>query len=319
MALSVQKQTTRLWAYPFDSSAGKMTGPGTAITPEDGRVQNPSISPDGRFVAFVLVRAGRSQSELMVTDFDTKKTEVFAATTFANAWAPDSRTLAYSLIRPDRVNSQESALAVRTIGDAARLVRGWTKDSSMHPTGWTSNGRSIIGAYWSPTSRRAKLVTWPLLPSPAQTERPLIDDPQSSLYQGSSSPDGRWLTFISFSDVDRTRVRIFVAREGAAPAAWIRIAANHAWADKPRWSPDGRRLYFISDHGSPYFNLWGVRFDPDRGTAIGEPFQVTRFDTPGSTILPDMAYAEIGISARRAILPMQTVRGNIWVMENVDR
>ncbi len=106
---------------------------------------------------------------------------------------------------------------------------------------------------------------------------------------------------------------------GRAPAEWIRIAANHPWADKPRWAPNGRLLYFISNQGSPYFNLWAVRFDPDRGTPIGEPFQLTRFDTPGLSISPDVSNSEIGISARRAVLTMQTVRGNIWVMENVDR
>jgi len=76
---------------------------------------------------------------------------------------------------------------------------------------------------------------------------------------------------------------------------------------------------FISNHGSPFFNLWAVRFDPDRGTAIGAPFRLTQFDTPGLTISPAVAVSETGISARRAVLTMQTVRGNIWVMENVDR
>ena len=118
---------------------------------------------------------------------------------------------------------------------------------------------------------------------------------------------------------DVTRVGIYVAREGSPPAEWIRIAANHPWADKPRWAPNGRLLYFISNQGSPYFNLWAVRFDPDRGTPIGDPFQLTRFDTPGLTISPDVGASDIGISARRAVLTMQTVRGNIWMMENVDR
>jgi serine/threonine protein kinase len=320
MALSVQQQTTRLWAYPLDASAGRTTGEGTPFTPEDARAQNASISPDGRLVAFVLVRAGRSQGELMVTDVDTQKTEAFATSSFVSAWSPDSSTLAYELVRPDLVSPREIALAVRKIGGAERIVRRWTKDSNLHPTGWTRDGRFIVGSYQSPAfSGRAKLAIWPASPSPEQTEHLLIEDPRSSLWQGSFSPNGRWLTFVSLPLEDPTRVGIFVAREGAAPAAWIRIAPNHAWADKPRWSPDGRFLYFVSDHGSPYFNLWGVRFDPDRGTPIGDPRQITKFDTPRLKILPDIVFAEIGISAQRAVLPMQTVRGNIWIMENVDR
>jgi hypothetical protein len=54
---------------------------------------------------------------------------------------------------------------------------------------------------------------------------------------------------------------------------------------------------------------------------MGDPFQLTRFDTPGLglTISPDVGATDIGISGRRAVLTMQTVRGNIWMMENVDR
>jgi len=99
----------------------------------------------------------------------------------------------------------------------------------------------------------------------------------------------------------------------------LRRCADQAWADKPRWAPNGRVLYFISKGGSPYFNLWGIRFDPDRGIAIGDPLALTRFDTPGLRISPNVGWTETGISARRAVLTMETVRGNIWVMENVDR
>jgi hypothetical protein len=71
--------------------------------------------------------------------------------------------------------------------------------------------------------------------------------------------------------------------------------------------------------GRTLFNLWGVRFDPDRGSPIGGPFALTRFDTPALRISPDVGWTEIGISATRAVLTMETVRGNIWMMENVDR
>ena len=101
------------------------------------------------------------------------------------------------------------------------------------PTGWTPDGKSIIGSYGSPplsppfTNWRAKLALWPLTPSPAQTERALIEDPRSALWQGSFSPNGRWLTFFALSLEDVTRAGIYVAREGSPPAEWIRIAANH--------------------------------------------------------------------------------------------
>ena len=99
----------------------------------------------------------------------------------------------------------------------------------------------------------------------------------------------------------------------------MRIAPDHPWVDKPRWAPDGKTLYFISNQGSSFFNLWGVRFDPEHGRTIGAPFAITTFDSPGFGILSDFRNAEIGISARRAVLPITTVTGGIWMLENVDQ
>jgi Tol biopolymer transport system component len=45
---------------------------------------------------------------------------------------------------------------------------------------------------------------------------------------------------------------------------WKRLTEEKYWADKPRWSPDGKTLYFISNHRTA-FNVWGMRFDPRRG------------------------------------------------------
>ena len=86
----------------------------------------------------------------MVTDLETNKTELFASGAFGTAWSPDSRTLAYMLMRPDLALPEEWALAVREIGGPERIIRRWTKESFLVPTGWTPDGRFIIGSYVSP-------------------------------------------------------------------------------------------------------------------------------------------------------------------------
>ena len=116
-------------------------------------------------------------------------------------------------------------------------------------------------------------------------------------------------------------MEIHVAAPGAPAAEWIRIAGGDFWADQPRWAPDGRTLYFVSNKGSSFVNLWGIRFDPDRGRPIGAPFVITKFDSPRLVIAPDAAgnVGELGMSPRRVVLTMATVTGNIWMLENVDR
>ena len=106
---------------------------------------------------------------------------------------------------------------------------------------------------------------------------------------------------------------------GAPPDAWIRIAPGYGWVDKPRWSPDCRTIYFLSRRNSAYFNLWGVRFDRERGRPVGEPFAISHFESRGRMISPDMGNTETGISANRALLTLATVKGNIWMLDNVDQ
>ena len=98
----------------------------------------------------------------------------------------------------------------------------------------------------------------------------------------------------------------------------IRITDVRQWADKPRWSPDGKTIYFLSDRRG-FFNVWGVHFDPVKGRPQGEPFQVTSFETPTLMIPKNAAAVEVSLTDDRLVLPIVQTSGNIWILDNVDR
>ena len=85
-----------------------------------------------------------------------------------------------------------------------------------------------------------------------------------------------------------------------------------------RWAPDGRTLYFLTSRGG-FYNLGGIRFDPDRGVAMGQPFDVTHFVSPSLIVSTSMTSSEIGIAAHRAVLTMVSSTGSIWMLDNVDK
>ena len=87
--------------------------------------------------------------------------------------------------------------------------------------------------------------------------------------------------------------------------------------DKPRWSPDGQALYFLSNR-TGFWNLWGRRFEPETGRPVGEPFQVSQFDT-SAQMIRNVADLQIAITGERLILPITQTSGVIWVLDNVDR
>jgi hypothetical protein len=97
-----------------------------------------------------------------------------------------------------------------------------------------------------------------------------------------------------------------------------RLTDAKLWADKARWAPDGKTIYFISNRDSAFFDVWGIAFDPVKGTTVGEEFRVTRFADPGRR-LQSFAVSEFGVSRDRLVVPILERSGGVWVIDQVDR
>jgi serine/threonine protein kinase len=322
MAFTSVRHVSRLWSFPFNATKGRILGDGTPITPADAIVETFAMSPDGRRVAYFLRPTGGKRWELLLTDIDARKTEIFGVNAAPGGWSSDGNTLAYNPSRPDLLPPGEWALAVRTVGGPERIIKRWSSSDALLATGFTPDGRYVLGSYVSPLyTGQFRVALWPATTGAAHgSQRIIAADPNYHLYQPSFSPDGRWLAFLAAPRERRLNAIIFVTPAAGAPRAnWTRIVGGDTWVDKPRWAPDGRALYFISNRGSSFFNLWGVRFDRDRGIPVGEPFAITKFDSPGFILSPNVTSVELGIAQKRAVLTMTTVSGGIWMLEGVDR
>ena len=101
------------------------------------------------------------------------------------------------------------------------------------------------------------------------------------------------MSFIAASD--RTRSTVFVSPAAGGP--WIPITGtdDRYFEDKPRWSPDGRALYYLSNRNG-FWNLWGRRFDPETGKPAGDAFQVSRFDSSLQMVPSNVSDLQIAIT-----------------------
>jgi len=145
----------------------------------------------------------------------------------------------------------------------------------------------------------------------------LVSDPAYSLFQGHYSPDGRWIVFEAVRRQPETHESIIYV-VSAAGGPWIRVTDGKQWDDKPRWSPDGKTIYFLSDHKG-YFNVWGRRFDSANSKVQGEPFQVTALQSRALMIPRHIPTVEISLTQDRLVVPVAQVAGSIWMLDNVDR
>jgi len=143
-----------------------------------------------------------------------------------------------------------------------------------------------------------------------------FDGSEYSVYQTRLSPDGRWIVFEAVANSSRLESALYVIP--AAGGTWTRITDGRHWDDKPRWSPDGRTIYFVSGSDG-FFNVWGIRFDPATGKAVGQPFEVSKFDRPRLMIPRWIPSVGFSLTHDKFVLTMAEESGNIWVLDNVDR
>jgi Tol biopolymer transport system component len=154
----------------------------------------------------------------------------------------------------------------------------------------------------------------------AESQAKVITTSQGNLWQPTMSPNGRWLAFLT-----GRRGVIRVAVVGSKDGQWNHPVDEREWRDvdteidtqrisqdKPRWSADGRLLYFTSPQRG-LMNVWAVDFDPATGI-MSVPFRITTFDGPGEHIPGEVWTFEIGVARGGLAIPTLHPTGAIWAL-----
>jgi Tol biopolymer transport system component len=326
VAFTSAPASTRAWLFPFDANSARLTGDGRALTDDDLSIVSVSLAADGSALCYGAREAGRNQIRLFYTDLTTGRT-TFLAEAWGGVISRSGRRVVYLLRRTGSSSSaetpatgREKALAVRDLDGRERLVSRWVP-GAMLPWDWAPDDKAVLGS-WHEQGRMDQyvLAIWPIGPTLAtRPERVILESNGVNFWQARYSPGGQWVSFVAqrMRNPGTAEVGIVAERSNHA-TTWTRILDDHVWPDKPRWSPDGRTLYFLSRGADGYFNLWGVPIDPARGAQSGKPFQITHFSSPDWRIDPDMSNAEIGVASDRLVLPMQNVKGSIWLLSGVS-
>src|SRR5437588_1996634 len=93
------------------------------------------------------------------------------------------------------------------------------------------------------------------------------------------SPDGKWVAF-SATDVDleaNTKIsHLWIVPANGGEPKLLSETPNHE--ERPRFSPDGKRLIWTSKATDPT-EIWMCDFDSNAGTLVGKPHQVTNIST----------------------------------------
>ena len=316
LAFTAETQHIRTWLFPFDAARGQVTGAGQPLTSPGIDAWRPSLSQDGKKLAFCSVRAGKwelwekslvdgREAPILIDDYQRDIPQ----------WSPDGARLAY---RREKYSTGENQLMVWSSQSHDEEPLTASSMARMAVYDWSADGKWLLETLRSSDTHQFEIWLRPAVATGSDAERQtrkIISDPAYDLFQSHFSPDGRWIVFqaVRYSPVEAT---IYVMPAAGGP--WTLISKGKPWDDKPRWSPDGKTIYFVSARGG-FFNVWGIRFDSTNGKPVGEAFRVTSFRNPG-LMIPDLInFVEISLNRDKLVLTMEEGSGSIWVLENVDQ
>jgi hypothetical protein len=193
-------------------------------------------------------------------------------------------------------------------------------DTMLRPSDWSVDGKTIVGDCRSAAGESMGICSVSV-PAPEDSKAAprlnvLVRDPSKHLFGPRLSPDQRWISFVAVDVNGSTNARVYVAPVNGGP--WVAITEGDSFADKARWSPDGRTLYYVSDR-TGYLNVRGRRFDPAAGQAVGDSFRLTRFESARHGLPVTISQIEYAIAEHRLFLPVTDREGEIWILDQVDR
>ncbi len=292
-----------VWTVDLDAESGVVRDEYmTAMTGKESYAMGPSLSRDGRVLAFLSRRLGR-------WGLHTRELASGRELTVASG----EPTLGLVRISGDGKSAIYSDIA----GSIFSVPREGGKvmkfcDRCGHPTDVTFDGGRIC---FEPLREEALTVLDAAGKTTILAERPA----ETVLSGGRWSPDEKWMTFHSVESRTGT-TRVWIARiDGklpVPPGEWIAVTDGRSVDRDAVWSPGANLLYFLSERDG-FRCVWAVRLDAAR-RPVGTPFAVRHFHSASHSLQRIPGGADmIGLSVApgRLVLAFGELTGNIWMEE----
>jgi Tol biopolymer transport system component/DNA-binding winged helix-turn-helix (wHTH) protein len=315
-----------VWSLPVDADHARITGNLKRVTDSPLEIM-PSISQNGRLLATSGIARGATASrsrdghliwslfavepdlQVHLTDLWTGEQSVASIREHAAIHPQISRDgtmITYGAddrIYIDRVSGGSRRVIARGTGKSGEQWKSWD---------WSSDNRVLLFGKADGRIFLVDVITG--------RQSVFLSHPEYDLFQAKFSPDGQSLA-VNACDAHRVGMECWVflvpLKADGTPDAnnWIRIDHPTAWDDKPRWSPDGSLIYYISDRDG-HLCLWAQRLAGRAKQPAGAPFPVYHFhNSKLAMINVGTASLEIDVARDKVVMSLGELTGNIWSLK----
>lgn len=300
MAFTQMEQNSDIWALPIEANSGRVSGALRRLTTDLGSDSQCSISRDGTVLAYSALRMPRI-FDLMVLDLGA--------------------------------GTERSLLSIGSLG---RAGLGPSPKISADGTQIAYNNRTDRKSYLIPTKGGVpkQICECTLRNTGVGNDRVVVSDAGGTgiLHIGTGkieyvieksaanavklSWDDKWMVFYVVVQDGRSRIFIVPVRGTPVPREeWIEVTDGQSLDMIPEFSPDGNRLYFLSQRDGNRC-IWTQRLDPATKKPLGGAEAVHHFH--GARFSPmhnPVGSNEAAVARDKIVLPVTEQSGSIWLAE----
>jgi Tol biopolymer transport system component len=302
-----------IWSIAIDANRGKTKGAPEKLT-HAAFDAHTSVSADARKLVFLSSRSGNP--DVWMKDLSTGKETALTATA-AHEEQPE---ISGDGTRVSYMVAEGRKASIYMIG-VNRGVPERICDGCIRPWDWSPDGTKLL--YLSPEGRPSRpdgSLALGLLDVATRQQRDYLEHPKYGLARGRFSPDGRWISFTAMRHLGFSRIMIAPFQHPPpAEDKWISITDDTTFNDKPRWSPDGNLLYFVSDRDG-YRCIYARRLEASTKCPKGEAFDVYHLHSARRSLMGmGFRFLEISVSRDQLFFNLGETTGNIWMAKLEDQ